>query len=502
MTGNGVRKRFPRIRCAVDEGRFYSPPAQRQAISQKLFDTSDALNQTATDAAKAARAGKSGLGRFAVDNGMPLGKDVLQSGLDAIVPGLGKTLRAIDLAGGATRDYRYSAGDDYDPDKALARGAFTGGGVALGELAKWGVGRNAPEGLYSSALRRALDAGAYAGGETLGGELGHAWTEAGYETDWGRVGRSGLDAAAFAALDDLIGSAVTSWQNKAQIKSDLEDVKQQYEAALRAFSDPHATPEEQAELARRTIDMAKWVQYELDNFGLTDTSDEMRTLRRSIGDRIDELKPIAGSAQYDPFRLVFRADPDELRELYVGEIPENGSGTESMMRSLIGLDEAGGWGWTDGAEGGTLYAQDVYSLVPEPTQAEMRFRAAEYRDAPENKGVIAGRVADGQYSLDYKHQKYLQHCEGTPQYENATNGRETPQSFLTISEPKAHAIVYRYCGKGTAKITKSGDVLGIEFITTDSVVGKYWEKGAWHETKRVQIIYSKDGVHIVPVMER
>ena len=100
------------------------------------------------------------------------------------------------------------------------------------------------------------------------------------------------------------------------------------------MTDPHATPEEQAELARRTIDMAKWVQYELDNFGLTDTSDEMRTLRRSIGDRIDELKPIAGSVQYDPFRLVFRADPDELRELYVGEISPNERGRISLLQSL------------------------------------------------------------------------------------------------------------------------------------------------------------------------
>ena len=42
----------------------------------------------------------------------------------------------------------------------------------------------------------------------------------------------------------------------------------------------------------------------------------------------------------------------------------------------------------------------------------------------------------------------------------------------------------------------------MEFITLDKYVGEYYEKGAWHETRRIQIIYKKSGANIVPVKER
>ena len=275
----------------------------------------------------------------------------------------------------------------------LLSAAGKGGGVALGELAKWGVGRNAPEGLYSSALRRALDAGAYAGGETLGGELGHAWTEAGYETDWGRVGRSGLDAAAFAALDDLIGSAVTSWQNKAQIKSDLEDVKQQYEAALRAFSDPHATPEEQARLAQSAIDHADWARYRLDELVPFDAQGKTTEARGALQDIVAEMKPYAaGGAGWfdDPFKPV-------ERNVF---LPGNGQGLAKDTLpdyTLEGFLPTKDYIQYDGSFDLTSAKADYQNVVLQSMPEKNRMLLQQSVDAVEH---VASRLTDGPIGYD------------------------------------------------------------------------------------------------------
>ena len=56
-------------------------------------------------------------------------------------------------------------------------------------------------------------------------------------------------------------------------------------------------------------------------------------------------------------------------------------------------------------------------------------------------------------------------------------------------------------GRGHIQIDKNGNARQMEFITLDRYVGEYYEKGGWHRTRKIQIMHSKNGAHIVPVKE-
>ena len=68
---------------------------------------------------------------------------------------------------------------------------------------------------------------------------------------------------------------------------------------------------------------------------------------------------------------------------------------------------------------------------------------------------------------------------------------------FSVSEDEAQKLIYRYAGKGDARI-ENDIVKNVEFVTVDHAIGYYNEKGVWHETDRMQIIYSKSGTHVVP----
>ena len=132
---------------------------------------------------------------------------------------------------------------------------------------------------------------------------------------------------------------------------------------------------------------------------------------------------------------------------------------------------------------------------------EMRNRAEQYRDTKDNFGIIADKIASGEYTLKYRHQKYLQHVKGNPQYENAVKSRKRAQSFLTVSEEEAQKIVRMYAGTGTLNYVHGAAVTSREYVTVDRIIGEYNEGGKWYKTKRIAIFYAKDGTHIVPVKE-
>ena len=273
--------------------------------------------------------GKSAFGQTAVDYGISLGKGAVQAGANALVPALGTILRAMDRAGSATRDYRRSAGDAYDPDKALLRGTLYGSGTVLGGALAGGVGSALADAPYSAALKNAISAGTYAVGETGGGELGRALTEDGYPPDWRHVGKSGLDAAAFAYLDGLLQSAVTPKRNAAYLRDDLKDVQELHDEFQRALADPNATPEERAELAKRTLDMAKWTQSRMDELGMTGTA--ARDAQRALDGLIDDLRPYArqggafslDSSDYSSHNTLNLGKQSSFGERMVQQIAEN-----------------------------------------------------------------------------------------------------------------------------------------------------------------------------------
>ena len=131
-----------------------------------------------------------------------------------------------------------------------------------------------------------------------------------------------------------------------------------------------------------------------------------------------------------------------------------------------------------------------------PSVDELRKRIEVGKTNPRNKGIVAEKILSGEYNLEYKHQKYLQHSKGTVQYNQATADRGREQSYLTISEEEAQKIASRYAGTGILRDEKFPTV---EFTTIDKPIGYVFKKGEWIETDRAQIIHSKKGVHIVPV---
>ena len=160
-------------------------------------------------------------------------------------------------------------------------------------------------------------------------------------------------------------------------------------------------------------------------------------------------------------------------------------------------------GFTEGVDNDTIDTQgsDTASYSA-PAEEELARRAESGRDDPANQGIIADRILSGEYSLTYKHNKYVQHTQGTNLYNQVTRDRGKPQSYLTISEAEAQALIYQYAGTGTSIVLNNGKIAGFEYVTLPVIIGKYYDMGEWHYTTRAKIIYAKSGVHIVPVSNK
>lgn len=127
------------------------------------------------------------------------------------------------------------------------------------------------------------------------------------------------------------------------------------------------------------------------------------------------------------------------------------------------------------------------------------YDSGEFKDEFEKERIR--RIISGKWSLKQRKQKYLQHCEDTPQYKSATKERETEQSYLTISDEEAQALILKYAGTGVSSDKTNGEVTS-EFVTVGENIGFYYEGGKEHPTNRIQITYSNKGVHIIPVKIR
>lgn len=137
-----------------------------------------------------------------------------------------------------------------------------------------------------------------------------------------------------------------------------------------------------------------------------------------------------------------------------------------------------------------------------PSRKELVHRMIKGQDDPNNQGVIAERLLTKRYSLEQRHQKFLQHKKGTAQYKNTTRDRGREQSFLYITEKEAQDIIFNCAGKGIIDLDKNGLILDYEYIELDRFVGEYYEKGGWHKTCKIKLMHSKRGAHIVPIKNK
>lgn len=126
----------------------------------------------------------------------------------------------------------------------------------------------------------------------------------------------------------------------------------------------------------------------------------------------------------------------------------------------------------------------------------------------ENIAILKAKIESGEISQKIRPQVQARHIKGTARFAEYKSNRlkngQTPQSILTVTMEEAQALVDRYVGTGrvTIKIAKDGSFAIREYKTADQIVGKYYADDAFHDTKRMIIVYSKKGTHVVPTIPK
>lgn len=116
--------------------------------------------------------------------------------------------------------------------------------------------------------------------------------------------------------------------------------------------------------------------------------------------------------------------------------------------------------------------------------------------------TIIEKIRSGEYSTKLSVQQYDKHCKGTVKYNEYLQSRRNkggnPQSIISVSANRAQKIIETKAGTGIIKVDRLGNPKPQEQITCDFVVGKYYFRGEYIDTKKCTIHYGKKGSHIVP----
>ena len=125
-------------------------------------------------------------------------------------------------------------------------------------------------------------------------------------------------------------------------------------------------------------------------------------------------------------------------------------------------------------------------------------RITEYPASEITKSILRGEI-----KLKLSQQNYDKHVLGTRDYERYRVARSKkglgPQSIITIDKAEAQEIINKYSGTGIIKTDRNGKPLNLEKIKCDKVIGEYWDKGEYHETRKAIIVHSKRGSHIYAI---
>lgn len=116
--------------------------------------------------------------------------------------------------------------------------------------------------------------------------------------------------------------------------------------------------------------------------------------------------------------------------------------------------------------------------------------------------TIIQKIRSGEYSTKLSIQQYDKHCKGTTKYNEYLQSRQNkggnPQSIISVSAEMAQKIIETKAGTGIIKVDRLGNPRPQEQVTCDFVVGKYYFRGEYIDTKKCTIHYGKKGSHIVP----
>lgn len=155
-----------------------------------------------------------------------------------------------------------------------------------------------------------------------------------------------------------------------------------------------------------------------------------------------------------------------------------------------------------------VHSKIEYSKIRDARVARLQQIELERQEKEEAKRIMRERIKDGEYNLKLQWQKYAEHVEGTPQYQNTVKTRKKDElSRLSISFEKAQELITLYSGSGEPRYNKVNGVLkvsNVEFCTANQVIGQYFDAGKqeYVDTRRFALYHGKKGSHIVPVKPR
>lgn len=156
-----------------------------------------------------------------------------------------------------------------------------------------------------------------------------------------------------------------------------------------------------------------------------------------------------------------------------------------------------------------LYGDTKSTAAAQALKAQRQAEAAQAALQNEkNIAILKEKIANGDISTAIRPQVQARHIEGAAEFERykvqrLANG-QTPQSILTITVKEAQEIVDKYACTGTVtiKTPKDAPIEIREYRNVDKVIGQYYKNNAFHNTKRVIIVYAKKGTHIVPTIPK
>jgi hypothetical protein len=114
------------------------------------------------------------------------------------------------------------------------------------------------------------------------------------------------------------------------------------------------------------------------------------------------------------------------------------------------------------------------------------------------------KIMDGTYSTKIVLGRQRKHILGTVEFQQNKDKMQklSPGSEPSILNADAASLVNKYKGTGILEMTK-GSQYPVELIDMPYIIGKTWVQRMqkYVETKRFRIVYSSDGVHIIPVSD-
>jgi hypothetical protein len=112
------------------------------------------------------------------------------------------------------------------------------------------------------------------------------------------------------------------------------------------------------------------------------------------------------------------------------------------------------------------------------------------------------KILDGTYPSRIIQGRQNKHIAGTREFEQKSEAmeKESPRNKPSVIEADVKILVDRYKGTGHINISTNSPY-PVEIIDTDTIIGKTWVRHLqkYTETKRIKIIYSSKGVHVVPI---